>query len=94
MTEQQLIDYLRSKDRADDLLALLQKLGFTTDFVAKNVLSAGPQVTIAHIAMLWMGMPNKHDRKKTHQLLDALSEAGLLSPKGDDETWIAEPRSE
>ncbi len=52
-----------------------------------RVLTAGGPVTVARIAMLWQGMPNKHDRKRTRQLFDALPEVGLLEPKGDDETW-------
>jgi hypothetical protein len=86
MTPEQLTDYLRSRGRADDLSALLAKLGFSTEFVATNVLTGAP-VTVSHVAMLWMGMPNKHDRKRTRQLFDALSEAGLLAPQGDEETW-------
>jgi hypothetical protein len=44
-------------------------------------------MSVAQIAMLWMGMPNKHDRKKTRQLVDALSEVGLLQPDAQGETW-------
>lgn len=86
MTPEQLTDYLRSRGSGGDPPALLAKLGFSTEFVAKNVLTGAP-VTVSHVAMLWMGMPNKHDRKRTRQLFDALSEAGLLEPQGDEETW-------
>jgi len=87
MTPEQLTEYLHSRGRADDVAALLAKLGFTMEFVAGTVLTGAP-VTVSHIAMLWMGMPNKHDRKRTRQLFDALSEAGLLAPQGDEETWM------
>jgi len=86
MTAQELSAYLQANGR-EDVLAAMQKLGFSTDFVAQHVLSAGAAVTVSHIAMLWMGMPNKHDRKRARQLFEALSEAGLLRPQGDDETW-------
>lgn len=91
MTAEELNQFLQSHGRADDMNALLEKLGFSTEFVLKNVLSAGGPVTVSHVAMLWQGMPNKHDRKRTRQLFDALSEAGLLEPKGDDETWLMKP---
>jgi len=88
MTAEEFTQYLQSRGRADDVNALLNKLGFSSEFVLKNVLSTGGPVTVSHVAMLWQGTPNKHDRKRTHQLFDALSEIGLLEPKGDDETWI------
>ncbi len=86
MTTQELDEYLAARGRSD-VDALLGKLGFSLEFVAKNVLSAGGTVTVSHIAMLWQGMPNKHDRKRTRALFDALCDVGLLAPSGDDESW-------
>jgi len=71
--------------------ALLESLGFRPEFVAEKVMSASAQVTVSQVAMLWMGMPNKHDRKRTRQLLDALADAGLLERAGED-TYQAAPR--
>ncbi len=87
MTTQELDDLLKARGRADEINAVAAKLGFTLEFIAKNVLSSGGTVTVSHVAMLWQGMPNKHDRKRTRALFDALSDAGLLAPTGDDETW-------
>jgi hypothetical protein len=87
MTAQQFLDYLIEHDALDKVIGALEKLGFSVEFVAKNVLSAGSDVTIARVAMLWQGMPNKHDRKRTRQLFELLTEQELLVPKGDDETW-------
>lgn len=67
------------------LQPVLEKLGFAPEFVEKNVLARTGNVTVSEIAMLWQGMPNKHDRKRTRALFDALSEAGLLTLV-DDET--------
>ncbi|MDQ6767669.1 MAG: hypothetical protein M3Z41_07655 [Candidatus Eremiobacteraeota bacterium] len=92
MTGQEFSEYLQASGRADEVNALLSKLGFTPEFIAKNVLSAEKTVTVSRVAMLWQGMPNKHDRKRTHQLLDVLSEVGLLEPQGDDETWLLRQR--
>ena len=63
---------------------LLPSLGFNVGFVAKNVMSVDGPVTVSNVAMLWMGMPNKHDRKRTRQLLDALTAAGLLTNTAED----------
>lgn len=87
MTLQEFTEYLLSSSRSDETLATLEKLGFSPEFVAKNVLSGNTAITVSHVAMLWMGMPNKHDRKRTRQLFDVLSEIGLLKPEGDEETW-------
>ena len=72
-----------------DVPALLTSLGFRLEFVAEKVLSTQGPVTVSQVAMLWMGMPNKHDRKRTRQLLDALADAGLLERAGEDTYTIA-----
>ena len=86
MTVEDFVAYLESRNRAD-VLALLDTLGLTREFVAKEVVSNAGTLTVAQTAMLWMGMPNKHDRKKTRQLFDALTEVGLLQPDAAGETW-------
>jgi hypothetical protein len=73
--------------RLEPFLPLLEKLGLAPEFVEKNVLLRSGEVSVSEIAMLWQGMPNKHDRKRTRQLLDALAEAGLLSIV-DDESGV------
>jgi len=80
MTPEELSSAIAGKEAE----TLLPSLGFSLDFVAKNVFSTPGPVTVAQIAMLWMGMPNKHDRKRTRQLLDALVAAGLLESTGEE----------
>ena len=87
MTEAQLVERLKAGGKADETLTLIEKLGFKRDFILKNVLVESGTVNVAQIAMLWMGMPNKHDRKRTRQLLDALTAAGLLAFDEPSETW-------
>jgi hypothetical protein len=87
MTLEDLTKYLQARGKADEINDILSKLGFSPEFVLTNVISAPGSVTVSRIAMLWQGMPNKHDRKRTRQLFDALTEVGLLEPKGDEETW-------
>ena len=87
MDETQFLKKLEASGRAGETLALIEKLGFARAFVLKNVINEPAGVNVAHVAMLWMGMPNKHDRKRTRQLLDALTETGLLSFDAATETW-------
>ncbi len=70
---------------------LLDTFGISHAFVARNVVPATGSVTVSQVAMLWMGMPNKHDRKRVRQLMDALVEARLLENVGED-TYAARPR--
>jgi hypothetical protein len=87
MTGQQLQERIAARAGGEEALALIAKLGFNLDFVARSVLSGG-EVTVPSVAMLWMGMPNKHERKKTAQLFDLLSAHGLLrAVDGKPETW-------
>jgi len=69
---------LSARLAGSEVPSLMAKLGFSADFVAKNVMSSAAPVTVAQIAMLWMGMPNKHDRKRTRDMLESLAGAGLL----------------
>jgi len=78
-------DELAAAIEDTDVPALLESLGFRSEFVAEKVLSTSGPVTVSQVAMLWMGMPNKHDRKRTRQLLEALADAGLLERAGEDE---------
>lgn len=87
MTAEEFVKYVETKGDGEMILSAIAKLGFSHEFIVKSVLSSQP-VTIAHVAMLWQGMPNKHDRKRTRQLFELLAQVGLLAPKGDEETWL------
>ncbi len=89
MTEQEFIERLGATGRGDEIIALIDTLGFTREFILTNVLAGAAPISVAQIAMLWQGMPNKHDRKRTRQLLDALTEAGLLAFDEPAEAWRA-----
>ena len=89
MTDQEFIERLGASGRGDEIIALIDKLGFTREFILTNVLAGAAPISVTQIAMLWQGMPNKHDRKRTRQLLDALTEAGLLVFDEPAEVWRA-----
>lgn len=89
MTAAELEARIAASPTGAQALAELSKLGFSFDFLARAVVT-GADVTVAHIAMLWQGMPNKHDRKRTRQMCELLERAGVLSRVDDDgETWRA-----
>ncbi|MBV8222894.1 MAG: hypothetical protein JO293_05995 [Candidatus Eremiobacteraeota bacterium] len=87
MTENEFLDRLRASGKSDETLAEIERLGFRHDFILNNVLVDSGSVNVAHIAMLWQGMPNKHDRKRTQALLDLLTSAGLLQHDQQTDTW-------
>ena len=91
MTESEFIERLERSGKSGETLALIESLGFRREFVLEQILNQSGALTVAHIAMLWQGMPNKHDRKRTRALLDALTEAGLLSHDEQAETWTPLP---
>jgi len=87
MTDEQFGAYLSERGKADEVIAALDQLGFTREFVVRNVLNSREELTVAQTAMLWQGMPNKHDRKRTHQLFAMLTEIGLLEADPNGEIW-------
>lgn len=78
MTTDEFERWLSEHEGGADVLALIDKLGFARGFVAVEIASKVGPLTVSQTAMLWQGMPNKHDRKRTHQLFDALTRIGML----------------
>ena len=89
MIESEFLERLERSGKAGETLALIDRLGFSRAFILANVLNATVPVSVAHVAMLWQGMPNKHDRKRTQALFDALTEAGVLRHDPATDTWTA-----
>ncbi len=61
----------------------MERSGLRLEFVRK-LLVPGTQLEAGEIAMRWAGMPNKHERALTVEVLQALELAGYLEPSGDD----------
>jgi len=55
----------------------MEKFNLTTAFV-RGILSPGLELELGDVAMRWAGMPNKHERALTNDVLDALAEHGYL----------------
>ncbi|MBV8689705.1 MAG: SDR family NAD(P)-dependent oxidoreductase [Candidatus Eremiobacteraeota bacterium] len=64
----------------------LERVRLSRDFVA-GLLVPGTTLSLSEVAMRWAGMPNKNERAATHEMLDALTDAGLLEKSGE-ERWI------
>ncbi len=63
----------------------MERSGLRIQFV-RELLVPGALLEAGEIAMRWAGMPNKHERALTVEVLQALEGAGYLGPSGDD-TW-------
>ena len=55
----------------------MEKLKLSNDFV-QALLVAGDDLDAGDVAMRWAGMPNKHERALTADVLSALADAGFL----------------
>jgi short-subunit dehydrogenase len=64
----------------------MERSGLRMDFV-RELLVPGARLELGEIAMRWAGMPNKHERALTQEVLKALEAAGYLEADGDD-VWV------
>ena len=44
----------------------------------RSLLAPGAELTTGEVALQWAGMPNKHERALTAEVLDALADSGFL----------------
>ena len=63
--------------------ARMHKLNLRAEFV-RGLLEAGAELELGDVAMRWAGMPNKNERTLTHEVLEALTEAGFLERSAGD----------
>jgi len=70
----------------------MERSGLRVQFV-RELLVPGAQLEAGEIAMRWAGMPNKHERALTVEVLQALEGAGYLEPSGDEVWSVKENRS-
>lgn len=63
----------------------MERSGLRMEFV-ESLLVPGAQLELGEVAMRWAGMPNKHERALTLDVLRALEAAGYLEASGD-EAW-------
>jgi short-subunit dehydrogenase len=60
----------------------MERAKLTTDFV-RSLLIVDNVIDVGDAAMRWAGMPNKHERLLTSEVLFALAEWGFLAPRAD-----------
>lgn len=63
----------------------MERSGLRPSFV-RDLLVPGQRLELGEVAMRWAGMPNKHERALTVEVLRALEDAGYLQAAGD-EAW-------
>ena len=64
----------------------MERSGMRAAFV-RELLVPGARLEAGEVAMRWAGMPNKHERALTLEVLRALEAAGYVEPAGD-EAWL------
>ncbi|MBV8151951.1 MAG: hypothetical protein JOY59_10375, partial [Candidatus Eremiobacteraeota bacterium] len=63
----------------------MERSGLKAEFV-RNLLEPGANLELGEVAMRWAGMPNKHERALTLEVLRSLEAAGYVEAAGAD-TW-------
>jgi short-subunit dehydrogenase len=66
----------------ESLQRRMERAKLTTDFV-RSLLILDNVIDVGDAAMRWAGMPNKHERSLTSEVLFALAEWGFLAPRAD-----------
>jgi short-subunit dehydrogenase len=66
----------------ESLQRRMERAKLTTDFV-RSLLIVDNVIDVGDAAMRWAGMPNKHERSLTSEVLFALAEWGYLAPRAD-----------
>ena len=66
-------------------LPRMRRLNLSLTFV-ESLLQPGARLEPGEVALRWAGMPNKHERALTLEILDALAEGGFL--RRDDERYV------
>lgn len=83
------VEHREQPDTIHDVLAeharRMERSGLRMDFV-EGLLVPGAHLELGEVAMRWAGMPNKHERALTLDVLRALEAAGYLEASGD-EAW-------
>jgi short-subunit dehydrogenase len=68
----------------DPLMRRMERANLRVTFVREVLDIPGVVLTTSEVALIWAGMPNKHERALTQELLDALAEAGFLERLGGE----------
>jgi short-subunit dehydrogenase len=61
----------------------MRRLNLSAGFVGK-LLVPGATLETGEVAMRWAGMPNKNERGLTHDILESLADAQIITRTGDD----------
>ena len=70
----------------------MERSGLRLAFV-RDLLVPLARLELGEVAMRWAGMPNKHERALTLEVLRALEAAGYLEPAGSDAWTVSEKRA-
>jgi short-subunit dehydrogenase len=68
----------------------MRRSNLSATFVS-SLLLPGAELEVGDVALSWAGMPNKHERELTHQVLEALADAGFLARLDQDRYSVVRP---
>jgi short-subunit dehydrogenase len=77
----------------EPLARKMERSGLRIEFVESLLATPGEKLELGEVAMRWAGMPNKHERALTQEMLQALASAGYLEAAGDDAWTVSAKRS-
>jgi short-subunit dehydrogenase len=69
-------------DALEPVRRRMERVKLSESFV-RGLLVAQTELDPAEVALRWAGMPNKNERAATHEVLDALVDAGFLARDGE-----------
>ena len=75
----------------EPLARRMERANLRAGFVRELLDVPGVKLTTSEIALIWTGMPNKHERALTQEVLDALAEAGFLERLGGERYRVVRP---
>ena len=62
----------------EPIASRMRRSNLSVTFVSR-LLVPGTELELGDVALSWAGMPNKHERELTHQVLENLADAGFLT---------------
>ena len=74
----------------EPIASRMRRSNLSATFVS-SLLLPGAELEVDDVALSWAGMPNKHERELTHQVLEALADAGFLRRLDQDRYSVVRP---
>lgn len=74
----------------EPIASRMRRSNLSVTFVSR-LLVPGAELELGDVALSWAGMPNKHERELTHQVLESLADAGFLTRLDQNHYSVVRP---